>query len=288
MPANRSRTERWRECLRQIQQREGGIELTLPNPTGGPNLMWRCRLLRMTDEELVVEMPGAAGQSVELTSGLDVVCVIALGQNRWMFHSKTRGSVSLAARGRGPNLGLRLTAPTEVERCQRRQFYRISTASIELPLVECWPVLDPASVRMAEIANRSLVNACENGSDFNSHPGSDGTGDIESSLVLPEVGPRFTGRLANISGGGLGLVFEGDEAAAVDQSRLVWLRVDLRPTLAAPIGLTARLSHTHMDSGQRVYAGLAFEFQFNPSHRGFVLEQIGRFVNRTRLRAAAA
>lgn len=280
MPANRSRTERWRECLQQIQQREGGIELTLPSPGGGPNLVWRCRLLRITPDELVVEMPGAAGQTVELSTGLEVVCVIAVGQNRWMFHSRTRGSVSLGERGRGPALGLRLTAPTEVERCQRRQFYRISTASIELPEVECWPVLDPGSVRMAEIANRSLVHECEH----NQLAGID----IASSLVLPEVGPRFTARLANISGGGLGLIFDPDEAAGLDQSRLLWLRVDLRPTLAAPLGLTGRLSHTHMDSGQRVYAGLAFEFQFNPAHRGFVLEQIGRFVNRTRVLSAAA
>ena len=280
MPANRSRTERWRECLQQIQQREGGIEMTLPSPGGGPNLVWRCRLLRITPDELVVEMPGAAGQTVELSTGLEVVCVIAVGQNRWMFHSRTRGSVSLGERGRGPALGLRLTAPTEVERCQRRQFYRISTASIELPQVECWPVLDPASVRMAEIANRSLVHECEHDNSAQE--------DLASSLVLPEVGPKFTARLANISGGGLGLIFEGDEAAALDQSRLLWLRVDLRPTLAAPLGLTGRLSHTHMDSGQRVYAGLAFEFQFNPAHRGFVLEQIGRFVNRTRVLSAAA
>ena len=57
MPASRSRTERWRECLDQILQRQGGLELTLPvdqagvdgGPgTGGKNLLWRVRLLRIS------------------------------------------------------------------------------------------------------------------------------------------------------------------------------------------------------------------------------------------------
>ena len=45
-----------------------------------------------------------------------------------------------------------------------------------------------------------------------------------------------------------------------------------------PIAITARLAHTHIDSGQNLYAGMAFEFHFNPAHKQFVVEQICRYV----------
>ena len=48
--------------------------------------------------------------------------------------------------------------------------------------------------------------------------------------------------------------------------------MDLRPDIAAPIGVTTRLAHTHIDSAHNLYAGLAFDFSHNLSHRKFVVD----------------
>ncbi|MBX3364431.1 MAG: hypothetical protein KF866_06670 [Phycisphaeraceae bacterium] len=271
MPANRSRTERYRDCLRQILERGGGLDLSLRNPEpGGADLVWRVRLLGVSEGEMVIEAPAAAGVGIALPSGTALVGGMSIGQNRWMFHSRVLGPGPVGLAGKGI-LTLRLTAPEGVERCPRRSFYRISTAEVSLPRVVCWPVLDAMSIAPAEAANAALVR------DLASR-GEVWQGSGVEAMLLPEVGPKFSASLANIGGGGVGLMLSREDTAGIDKARLFWMGVDLRPVLSAPIGVTARLVHTHTDSTQSLYAGMAFEFQFNPAHRAFVVEQITRYV----------
>jgi hypothetical protein len=125
------------------------------------------------------------------------------------------------------------------------------------------------TVVAAEVANRALINAlCESG--VASETGA------KEPILLPEVGPKFPARLMNVGGGGAGLIIAPGDTAAVDRARLYWIRIHLMPHVAAPLGITARLVHTHIDSTQSLYAGMAFEWSFNPGHHDFVVEQIGR------------
>lgn len=296
MPASRSRTERWRDSLQQIFERGGGIEFSIsrslpfePAVEGAesgtrvaPDLMWRVRVIGLTDKELLVERPNAMGHPVNIEDGLELIVVMSVGQNRWMFHSRKLG----AADGPSPfgaNLnGFRFAMPEKVERCHRRDFLRISTAELRLPLVECWPLLDPTSVGPAEVANRTLIQDLErSGRPFTI------TSDADT-ILLPEVGPPFSGSLVNIGGGGVGLMFAKSEAHAAEKSRLLWVRLHLMPHIPAPIGITARLAHKHLDSEQNLLAGAAFEFSWNTSHRDFVIDQISRFVTRAQAVAKAA
>lgn len=286
MPANRSRAQRWREQLQGIMDRRGGIELGLRPPSNElaaatADLIWRVRLLEVGEHQLVVEMPAAAGSPVPLAAGHELVGAMVIGQNRWMFLTESLGAVE-RREGRDSIVALRLRSPETVERCPRRAFHRISTVSLTLPGVECWPLLDPLTVVAAEVANRAQAQSAARG---------EAVVEDGSVLVLPEVGPRFAASLANISGGGLGLVCKGSEGSAFDHHRLFWMRVDLRPRLAMPLGVTTRLAHAHRDSTGQIAAGLAFEFQFNPAHRAFVVEQICRYVEelrRERLRSRQA
>jgi c-di-GMP-binding flagellar brake protein YcgR len=225
----------------------------------GVDLVWRVRVLSLSESEIVVEQPSAAGTWIDLQSGVNLVAGMSIGQNRWMFHTRVLGPGARHPRA------LRLAMPDNVERCQRRNFLRISTAELSLPLVECWPLLDPTTVIAAEVANRD---------QFEGHPAS---GPVSNEpMLLPEVGPRFTARLMNFGGGGAGLIVAPGDSAAVDRARLYWIRIHLMPHLPAPLGITARLVHTHIDSTQSVYAGLAFEWSFNPAHKDFVIEQVSR------------
>lgn len=282
MAARRSRTDGWRRSLEQICERGGGLEISASalgeaNDAGASDLLWRVRLLRMSDAELVVEMPSAAGRSMPMPEGTDLIVLMAVGQNRWMFHSRVLGTVLLGEYGRQPREGLRLVMPQRVERCRRRDFYRISTASISLPGMTCWPLLDPTSVVAAEVANRAQARDLLRG-----------TGEVIEGLgVLPDVGPSFSAVLANISGGGVGLLVPPAETSGIGHGPLFWMRIDLRPRIALPIGVTGRLVHSHRDSEQTLHAGMAFEFQFNPSHRAFVIDQISRYVEKIRCEVKA-
>ncbi|MEZ6242892.1 MAG: hypothetical protein R3B57_07585 [Phycisphaerales bacterium] len=280
MPASRSRTQRWRESLEKIHQRGGGLELTLdrgPDAPGG-DLVWRVRLLEIGPNSLKVEHPGALGVPFPVKRGSKLIGIMAVGQNRWMFHTE----ILAISEGSGGSPTLEIAAPQGVERCMRRSFDRIRTASVTLPPVECWALLDPATARAAEIACRTQLLDLQDDDIL-------GRGDwgVDEAPLLPDVGQRFMGELANIGGGGAGLRFSKDHAPALDGRRYFWLRMDLRPVLPAPLAVTARLAHSHLDSAQNVYAGMAFEFQHHAEHKAFVLDQIKRYFELTQRRKAA-
>ncbi len=264
MPANRSRTLRWRDVLSQIAQRGGAIELSVApasvdaaEPLVPADLVWRVRLRDVTDDGLVVECPSAAGLSLSIDEGVRLVGAMTVGQNRWMFHTSVLGTARIEGRQH-----LRLSAPEQVERCQRRTFHRISTASLQVPEVTVWPMLDPSSAIAAEVACRAAVN--------------EGTVGQLPDELMPDVGPSFKAKLVNVSGGGLGLLAPRDEAGGFDAARYFFLRVELEPVLSAPLCLTTKLVHRHLDSAQLIHAGMAFEFTFHPEHQAFVAEQVGR------------
>lgn len=250
-------------------------EQTRVGPDRPVDLVWRVRLYETLDHELRVETPAAAGRPFEMPRGTPLTVVMSVGQNRWTFRSGVI-HVSPAAPGRPSFLSLAM--PDHVERCPRREYARVSTAGLHLPQVECWPLLDPTTVAPAEVANRALIlDSLRPGV---APPTSDG--------LLPEVGPAFPARLMNVGGGGLGLLITRDNAVAAGRSRLLWVRVNLAPHVPAPLAMTIKQVHTHLDSEQNLYVGASFEFAYHPAHRAFVVEQIARFMSLSQPRRAAA
>ncbi|MEM9372430.1 MAG: hypothetical protein AAGA55_02200 [Planctomycetota bacterium] len=280
MPANRSRTERWRECLAQICERGGGLEFAIDQ---GPDrdlsdLIWRVHVYGIEGDSILIEHPGSMGQSFPIQIGAPLIGIMAVGQNRWMFRSRVTASETLATR-HGPRRALRVQAPTEVERCSRRTVGRTSTLGVNMPSIECWPLLDPRSAAPIEVANRVQIT------DLLASGGV--VGPTNDEIALPEVGPKFLARLANIGGGGVGLVVPKQSHATMDSITPYFLRIDLRPTVPAPIFLTARVAHTHMDSQQNTYAGMSFDFSQCQEHKSFVVGQIARYVGSMGARRAA-
>ncbi|MGQ0627378.1 MAG: flagellar brake domain-containing protein [Phycisphaerales bacterium] len=291
MPANRSRTERWKDMLELVAQRAGALEIALkpaagPDPNEGADradIVWRCRVLGLADNAVTVEMPMAVGQPIRIAPGTELLVAFSVGQNRWMFHTRVEGyRVFASARGQGSeHAAMTIAMPDRVERCSRREHFRISTSQINLPRVQCWPLLDPTSVIAAEAANRARMR------ELLASPGTSETTESVSSILLPDVGPMFEGRLLNLSGGGLGLLLGHNESVAADRARYLWLRVDLRPEVPVPMAITAKRAHSHLDSTGNVYAGLAFDFGYNPEHQRFVFELLSSYVDHLQQRARA-
>lgn len=279
MPAHRSRTSDWRRCLEQVYERNGALEIAVARSSEGDedesrHLVWRVRLVNITEQEIFVEQPTTLSQVIHLEPGIELVAILAIGQNRWMFSTTNLGVTSYQLNDHKTISVLRLVMPESVERCQRRNYYRMETASLNLPEVEIWPLLDPKSVLLAERASQLKFEADEGsaGQDADAE-----TGALDDA-TMPEVGPKFTATLLNIGGGGVGLRVAPQDAPALTRLKVFWLRFSLPPGLTTPICATAKLVHTHVDSTQHTYAGMAFDFSFNPIHQRLVVDQICRYI----------
>ncbi len=281
MPAKRSRTLQWRRCLTQVRDRHGALEIAFlrhnecAGDTVGAHLVWRVRLLDLTEDEILVEPPMALGEVMPVEPGVDIVAILAVGQNRWMF---TTTHLGLTEHRSGPNrtmTAMRLTMPRSVERCQRRSHYRMETTALVLPEVEVWPLLDPRSVVVAERANELQFEDDRATAPDNRRSRS---ADALDAGLMPDVGPKFTATLLNIGGGGLGLRVQQQDTQSLARHKVFWLRFSLPPELTTPICATGKLAHTSVDSTQHTYAGMAFDFSFNPVHQRLVVEQISRFI----------
>lgn len=286
MPATRSRTELWREQLHRLYERNGALEISIrpadgpaePAEGGGADVVWRVRIVSISDEAIVVEQPAVFGEEVGLRPGVDLIGAMTIGQNRWMFHTRTIGAKP-GAPGHGDQLILSM--PEHVERCTRRGFFRISTAELRLPAVQCWPLNDPLSVIAAETANRIRIQDLMDNSPevHNAEAAND-------PILLPDVGPAFTARLLNLSGGGLGLLVNHEDIQTATARPYLWLRMDLRPMIPEPVAVTVRTAHSHIDSTQSLYLGLAFDFAANPGHRQFVADLFGGYLQELQRRQA--
>jgi c-di-GMP-binding flagellar brake protein YcgR len=283
VPAHRSRTLEWRRCLQQIQERNGAIDIAVARlsasadgvdaePPVGRDLVWRVRVLGLSDGLLRVEHPQALGHLVPLRPGVELVAVICIGQNRWMFHTVVVGLLEHRLNERKMVPAMALEMPDSVERCQRRNYYRVETVGLSLPRVDSWPLFDPASVVLAERLNEMQAERGRTRADL------DEPVQLEFDDVMPDVGPCFTAMLMNIGGGGAGLLIEPGDVQTIARHRLLWLRISLPPELSDPICVTGKVVHTHVESSQHVYAGVSFDFTFNAPHERFVVDQICRYV----------
>lgn len=273
MPANRSRTDRWKDSLHRIYERGGGLEFAIKHEKqddGVKDIVWRVKLLGISEKEMVIEHPGAMGQAFRIDDGIGLVGVMSVGQNRWMFDTRVLGKTENKTR-HGTYPALRISMPEKVVRCMRRNAERTSIAHLDLPSVECWKLLDPLSAVPIEVANRVQIEELirsGNTAEASNDP-----------VALPSVGPGFHARLANLGGGGIGLIVPPEHRSQIDSGKLFWIRMDLRPEIPAPLVMTTKLAHTHIDSAQNTAAGMAFEFGYNNQHKGFVVQQISRYLS---------
>jgi len=267
MPARRSRTEQWRDSLSGLVARNGSIEISVNSPESTIDLVWRVRLLGMDDESLIVEQPSTLRMNVPLMDNTDLIGGISIGQNRWMFRSRVVEHLEHPSNF-GMSQALRLSMPMNVERCQRRNFYRTSTTSLSLPAIRVYQLNDADSAIPLEIATQSsMADAL-----------AQGVANDPIDLAKPDLGQSLDSHMINIGGGGIGLLVPASDVPVLSKHHLFWMRLDLTPSVPIPLGLTARLAHTRVDSSGDVHAGFAFDFMRNRTYEPFIAEQVCRYV----------
>jgi hypothetical protein len=279
VPASRSRTHEWKRLLQQIAERGGAIEIAVAHSDQdvnephvhavGPDLVWRVKILELREDEIIVESPMALGRDIRITQDTELVAALTVGQNRWIFRTVNLGPEKGLKSHR--HLSLRLRMPVGVARSQRRRV-RVDTQGLTLPEVEIWPLLDPKSVLPAERATELAYESWLKGDDINRMS-------LLEESMLPTVGPKFTAQLANLGGGGVGLEVGPGDSGILGRHRVLWLRLALDPEMPVPMNATGKVVHTHIDSTQKTYVGIAFDFSFNPAHQKLVGDQIQYYID---------
>lgn len=284
MPASRSRTNEWKRSLQQVFDRGGAIEFAVVRPGSRPeddefamqspggDLVWRVKVLSLEVDSMIVEAPMALGRNIEIGPGIELVGAIAIGQNRWVFRTRNIGDAPTVSERSRSRQALRLALPEQVRRCQRRS-RRFDARDLQLPEVEAWPLLDPKSVMPIERAVEIAWSKIKVGESVN-------LDEMQSDVIMPTVGPRFAATLMNLGGGGIGLRVESDASQALTRHRIFWIKMPLTPELTIPISVTGKVVHTHIDSLQRTYVGIAFDFTFNHGYQDLVAELIATYIER--------
>lgn len=265
--------------MQQVFERGGTIEIAveragLHDPVesaGAADLVWRLKVVELEDEHVVVEAPVALGKVMPIANGTRVVGAITVGQNRWKFHSVKVADVTP---GGARTACIRIELPDSVERCMRRHT-RFEVAGLSLPQVEVWPLLDPKSAVPTEQANEAAFVQLQAAGAAGGGSGAAASG----TVPMPQVGPSFPATLMNLGGGGVGLRVESKDSSALGRHRNFFLRIPLGAGQPVPIVASATLAHTHLDSAQRTYAGMAFDFLHNPAHQATVVAQVQRCMD---------
>ena len=230
------------------------------------------KVLKLTEAEMIVEAPMALGRQIEIERGIELVASIAIGQNRWMFRTRNLGFDEGTSERSRSHRSLRLALPENVRRCQRRA-PRFDTRDMHLPEIEAWPLLDPKTVIPAEQAVAMSWDECKTGKSVREDL-------LTQESIKPNLGPKFNATLMNLGGGGIGLRVESDASQALARHRVFWIKVPLAPEIELPLYVTGKVVHTHIDSMQRTYAGVAFDFTFNHAHEKVIAEQIQFYIER--------
>jgi len=252
--------------MQQIFERGGTLEVAVAavDVERGGDLVWRLKIVSLEEESVIVEAPVMLGKHIQIENGVPLVGAITIGQNRWKFKTEKLEDCTVSG---ARVAALRLRLPDDVERCMRR-FPRYEAGGLRLPMVRLWPLLDPRSVVAAEEASDAAWAMMRSAGQVSAAVPS------VSSLPMPQVGPEFPAVLVNIGGGGAGVRVESADAAALGRHRVFWLHISLGALLPLPICVTGKLVHTHLDSSQRTYAGLSFDFTFHLPHQQAVADQV--------------
>ncbi|MCE9619295.1 MAG: flagellar brake protein [Planctomycetes bacterium] len=269
MSATRSRNTDWKKSLQQVLDRQRMLELAVEREPGadeGVDIIWRSQMLALHDNMIEVESPSAIGRTIKLREGVKLNAAFVVGQNRFAF----RTSILPKPPHFPHSLSLFLAQPESIERCHRKHD-RFDLQGLQLPKATLWTLTDPRSVSLAERANELAFEAVSRGE--NAVPDADHS-------MMPELGAPIEGTLMNVSGGGVGIQFAPSEAAAISRNRSFWIRIAMGKANPVPIVCRGKLLHTHIDSMQNTYAGIVFDFSFNPAHQKTVAAQIALYVER--------
>ncbi len=216
---------------------------------------FRVRMLAFDEAGFVIERPLPGGEhdtSEVVADDTQIVMTAVDNDQRWDVRTQVIGRQRFSLNEQLSVAALRLAWPTDVDKVQRREFFRVPTTGMELSHVE----LQPAGL------------------------------DISMSVTgNDETGSSFNAQVVDLSGGGMGMIAPQDTKNVVYHISRYRCTFQL-PTSDGPLKLDARVAHVVARDDKQFEIGLQFEYADEVERRRSV-EQIVAFstwVQRQQLR----
>lgn len=254
----------WFETVDEVVRHDGSISiqpdlLDREIADGQQVREFRVRLLDVSDNGWVIDRPFARAGEVGLKPGTAVTGVIGQGTTRYAFRSKVRSTGLTNLNDQQRIAVVNLTPPTHVQVVQRRKFFRVETASNDLPPIKVFPIEDLATVADAECNLQFQLRGGE-----------------ASGPTRPNVGEPLFATAMDISGNGVAIALDAGDRPIVSDASLLWLELSL-PTGDYPIGVAVK--PVRIDPrGKEIAVGCAFQFLFSKDHQKLVTDEICAFA----------
>ncbi len=259
----------WLSAVSYLERRNGVLELrvdpsrlTREQARHRHDGQYRVRLLRIDGDRWLVERPFVKDGSASLAQGMPVQGIVGRGPQRWVFQSVIENVelCSLNTEMRVP--ALRLGPPSKVSTSQRRAYFRVSMAGLDLPPATLSPLLDLDSAKPAQDANRQLHK----------------TGDMRpaASAPSPLISGGFRGHVLDLSGNGLSVNLDGELAESVTEHEHFWVELKL-PDQEHPLRFAARRTRV-ADHEEGMLIGLTCALGAFGVHEQFITDAICKFT----------
>ncbi|MBU0717915.1 MAG: PilZ domain-containing protein [Planctomycetes bacterium] len=152
--------------LRQACARNVPAELHYETPEGVV-VVWRTRLVQVTERHIIAERPSRNDQAAELQEGQPLLAHFSVGRSRYQFQTDVEvGRISVRLNERHRILGIALRKPRSIKRSQRRAHLRVSLAGTEpvvVHLARPHPSISDACAIDGRVGQGQIVNLSAGG-----------------------------------------------------------------------------------------------------------------------------
>ncbi|MEW6198126.1 MAG: PilZ domain-containing protein [Planctomycetota bacterium] len=201
----------------------------------------RTRLLAIAGDELYIDRPQCIGQNVVLAKDMPLTLYLLIASELYAFSSRVvRPVVTLDLNRRRQVTGVALRMPAELRKQQRREQFRLSLAKADV----------------AANLHKTSADAID---------------------VVPRDAPRFTGRIVNISLGGVAVLYDVGRTPPLAPGEVLFVEFTL-PEAKSPLVFPVEVRHFRSvrDDESRI-CGLRFLDTAAPAVREQV-QQLNKFI----------
>lgn len=264
--ATSKKEPQWLTILRDIAARNDSIDLATPSSQfAEDSTSWRVRVFKLDEESetkrILIDKPYSVANPIIVKTGMRFLSLLIVQDTRFGFESTVlkRTNVQLNAQKNIPAVWL--SWPKRIFTVQRRNYFRVSTISTNLPYMKLAEVDDFQACAKAELQTVARFNNEE----------------IEQP-VIPTTKHTCQAFISNISGGGMGAAVESEHASKLQQGKHYWVTFNL-PDCPVPLNAVVKCVHlARAKDDMPVKLGLKFVFDHNPAYRNFLVEQVCEFT----------
>ena len=252
----------WFGLVKELEERNGtltiqAVDRSKPDAATPEH---KVRLIRIVDNAWILERPFAKSGELGFSPNRTLYGIVGTGPSRFGFNSTVINTETFQLNDASEIPVIRIESPRNIATVQRRAYYRVAAAALDLRPITAWPLNDINTARLAETANQHA----------HKHP------DIIADTIRPSLGMPIHGRIFDISGNGIALITDAGNAPVFNDMTPIWLEFYL-PENPIPFAVVARTIRVSPLGDSEIQVGLQYQFAHNPAHAQFITDNVCRF-----------